>query len=74
MEKLIQETASNRYDDLRRLYVVMISQENIEVSAAAPSMLNRKLPARISVIIGRIENLFFKVLEEHPDPTEWKNA
>jgi hypothetical protein len=73
MKKLIQETAFNRHDDLRRLYVVMISQENIEVTAAARSMLNRKLPPRISVIIGHIENRFFKVLEEHPDPTEWKN-
>ena len=72
MDKLIQETDFNRYDDLRRLYVVMISQENIEITAAARSMLDRKLPARISVVIGRIEDRFFKVLEEHPDPREWK--
>lgn len=74
MEKRIQETDFNRYDDLRRLYVVMISQENIEITAAARSMLDRKLPARISVVIGQIENRFFKVLEEHPDPRGWKTS
>ena len=46
MEKLIQETAFNNYDDLRRLYIVMISQDNRELTAAARSMLDRRVPAQ----------------------------
>ncbi len=74
MEKLIQQTDFNRYDDLRRLYIVMTSEENREITAAARSMLTRKLPARVSVTIGHMKNGSFGADEEHPPPAHWRSA
>lgn len=74
MERLIQETAFNNFDDLRRLYIVMISQDNRELTAAARSMLTRKLPARVFVTIGMVENGFFVPKEEHPQQAESRTA
>jgi hypothetical protein len=73
-EKLIQQTDFNSFDDLRRLYIVMISPDYRELTAAARSMLTRKLPAKVSVTIGHITNGFFGADEEHPDPKTWRNA
>jgi hypothetical protein len=74
MEKLLQETDFNNYDDLRRLYIVMVGRDNLELSAAARSMLNRKLPDRISVVVGHVDGNLFILDEEHPDPKTWRSA
>jgi hypothetical protein len=68
MEKMIQETDFNHYDDLRRLYIVMVGLDALEPSSAARSMLTRKLPDRISVVIGHLDGTLFIPDEEHPNP------
>lgn len=74
MIRLIQETAFNNFDDLRRLYIVVISQDNRELTAACRDMLTRKLPARVFVTIGTVENGFFVPKEEHPQQAESRTA
>jgi hypothetical protein len=72
MEKLIQDTDFNNYDDLNRLYIVMVGLNNLELTTAARSMLDRKLPRRISVVIGHVDGALFKPDQEHPDPQTWR--
>jgi hypothetical protein len=74
MEKAIQETVFNQYEDLRRLFVVLVAQNDRESTAALRSMPTRKLPTRVSVVVGRIEGRLFIPSDEFPPQNEWRNV
>jgi len=63
MDQALQQTVFHEYGDLRRLYIVMVAENDRESTAVLRTIPTRRFPPRTSIVVGHLDNRLFVLME-----------